>query len=245
MLEVAQDTRDGIGLDQIVILGDFLDFFGVTLHDKNYLEDEFDFHQEIHEGIEALKRLRELFPDTKIVYIEGNHEFRLQRYIWKNAKELYGMISVPTLLTLDNLKIEWIPYGKYQKYQIYNSPLFARHEPFSAGKNCASGTIMNGRGASWIFGHTHRVQYAQENDINLQAVEAYSCGWLGKMGGEVYNYIKNHEQWMHCFGMGIFYSNDNYHLDLIKIKNYECVYNGKYYSASNEKTPLPVEDKSL
>ena len=244
MLRVAKDFDakhshlDQPGLHEIVILGDFLDFFGVSLHEKNELP-EYDFFEEVHIGIKMLKELRAKFPKAKITYIEGNHEYRLKRYMWKNAKDLVGFMSVPNLLTLDDLGINWVPYGKYQKYRIFNSNLFARHEPFSNGEHVCAGTIKKGRGASWIFGHTHRVQYSQINDVWMQPIEAISAGWLGLPGSSVVNYIKNHEQWLQSFTfIQVIQDSGVWFHDQVIIKDHQAIWDNKFY-ASKDPRQLP------
>ena len=77
MIQVAQDLGH---IDEIVILGDYADFYAINSHGKDpdiqhLLEDE------VYEVIEKLKQLNKLFPTAKKVFICGNHEYRLDRYI--------------------------------------------------------------------------------------------------------------------------------------------------------------------
>ncbi|MEM4331453.1 MAG: metallophosphoesterase, partial [Candidatus Anstonellales archaeon] len=83
--------------DWLVILGDLLDFKGMS----SYLKDirERDLTKELIESAEILKTITELFAGVeKIIYIEGNHEERLYSYIYKNAPELSGIFKNPLSL---------------------------------------------------------------------------------------------------------------------------------------------------
>ena len=58
-----------------------------------------------------LQKLRRTFKDAEIHYISGNHEKRLDDYLLRQAPEIYGYISLPELLELDSLDIEYVDSG--------------------------------------------------------------------------------------------------------------------------------------
>src|SRR5205814_2880828 len=68
-----------------------------------------DFKREIEIGRSVLRSFRRSLPNTRITWIEGNHEFRLRKYLIQNARELYGLpgVSVPDIFDLKRLKIEY------------------------------------------------------------------------------------------------------------------------------------------
>lgn len=61
--------------------------------------------------------LRDILPDKEIIYIEGNHETRLKRYLARNAPVLSGTLSLETELDLDKLGIPFVP-----EEQAYDNP---------------------------------------------------------------------------------------------------------------------------
>jgi len=189
MLEVAKDARP----DEIVILGDYADFYAVNFHgknpDKNYL-----LLDEIDAVTARLRELRQLFPDARIVFLEGNHEYRLARYIAANCRELFGILSVPQLLNLAAYGIDFVPYGPNQKHYVLGSKLIARHEPLGGGVHCAYQSVVKAQ-HSVIFGHTHRIQEHQIVSIAGENYRGISAGWLGDKDAEVMGYVKNHHQW--------------------------------------------------
>lgn len=196
MLEV------GLSVDpvEIVILGDYADFFDVTTHSKE-LDIQAKLIDEVDAVMKRLRELRTLFKKSKIIYIEGNHEYRLGRYIRDRAKELFGLVSVPYLLNLSAYEIDFVPYGPNQKYHVLGlNSLIARHEPIAGGTNVAYNTVVKAM-KSVIFGHVHRIQEAQVVAINGDNYRGITPGWLGDVESPAFEYVKNHHQWAHGFSV--------------------------------------------
>ena len=224
MLEVARDVDP----DEVVILGDYADFYAVNSHGKdaelagNLLQDE------IYEVILRLKELNKMFPRAKKVYIEGNHEYRLERYISKKCADLYGLVTLEAILELKLLGFQYVPYGPHQKYSILDSPLIARHEPLAGGKHVAQNTVEKAM-SSVIFGHTHRIQEAQVVTMNGENLRGISSGWLGDSSHKVMGYVKGHHQWAHGFSILHVLDDGTWFNSLIHIIDYKCYYNGYIY----------------
>jgi hypothetical protein len=214
------------GLHEVVILGDYLDVYGCSFHEKHF-DVKWDFHEEIHAGIERLKELRSKYPKSKITYLEGNHEFRLTRWMWRNAKELFGFIDLPTLLTLDDLDIQWVPYHRSQQYRIANTSLHARHEPLKGGVHCAYGSSLSG---DIIFGHTHRYQRVTTVG-KLDHIErvGISAGWLGNEEEPCFNYVGTKMDWTHSFTIITVDSEGRWFDEPVNIKDGRAYYNGIFY----------------
>ena len=64
-----------------------------------------EFKQEVEIGKSILRSFRRSLPRARITWIEGNHEFRLRKYLIQRAKELYGLsgLSVPEIFDLKRL----------------------------------------------------------------------------------------------------------------------------------------------
>ena len=94
--------------DKIVIGGDLVDFESVS----NFVRDpnQRDLKKEIEYARTFLADLRNRFPKAQIFYIQGNHEFRLERFVQTKAPELWNLdeLSVSNLLRLDQSNIIWI-----------------------------------------------------------------------------------------------------------------------------------------
>ena len=95
--------------DYFIINGDFADFYSISRFDKNP-ERKLVLQDEMFECRKVLYDLKKSLPKkTKIIYLEGNHENRLQLFLWKNP-ELYGMsdLTVQKQLHLDKLGIKYV-----------------------------------------------------------------------------------------------------------------------------------------
>ena len=223
MMRVAKDLDP----DEVVILGDYADFYAINSHGKDpnmthLLADE------ISAVVEELTRLKRTFPKAKRVYIEGNHEFRLARYVKQKCPDLYGTFSVPQLLELSILGFEFVPYTPNQKYSVLGSSLIARHEPLAGGKHVAQNTAEKAM-ASVIFGHTHRIQEAQTVTMDGQNLRGISSGWLGDKESQVMQYVKSHHQWALGFSIVRMLEDGTWFNELVHILDYRCIVNGYIY----------------
>lgn len=224
MLTVAKD----IDPDEIVILGDYADFYAVNSHGKDAELGGALLMDEVYEVIQRLKEIKTIFPRAKKVYIEGNHEYRLARYINSRCPDLYGVVDIQSILELDLLGYEFVPYGPNQKYQVLGSKLIARHEPLAGGKHVAQNTVEKAM-HSVIFGHTHRIQEAQIVTIHGENYRGISSGWLGDTSHKVMQYVRGHHQWAHGFSVVHVLDDGTWFNSLIHIVNYKCYYNGYVY----------------
>jgi predicted phosphodiesterase len=227
MLNVAKSLR---GLKEIVLLGDYADFFHVTAHKKS-LYVGLDFKEERHLVCSRLRELQTIFPEVKKTFICGNHEQRLESYLRDKAPELFGIIDIPEFLALDLYGFDYVPYGPFQRYEITEG-LYARHEPIAGGVNHARGTVSKAVD-SVIYGHTHSVQEAHIVSLSGELMFGISSGWLGDKHHPVFSYLKGHAQWALSFTIIDVLSNGVWfhHSVNIKIKGdrYFCTHDGYYY----------------
>lgn len=225
MTEVSQEMV----LDEIVILGDFVDFYDISSHPKSPQISEKLF-DELHCAEEKLNELRKLFPNVPIFYCEGNHENRVSRFLQNQAPQLFGMFDLKSILNLDNKQISLVPYGPNQKHFVLGSNLIARHEPIGGGVHCAHSTVVKTQ-TSVIFGHTHRIQ--KSNIVALGTGEVYegiSCGWLGDKDHPVMGYVKNHHQWQTGWAVvDVIEDLNEFHVQLIHVKNGRAMVDGELY----------------
>lgn len=223
MLEVA--TSDQI--DEIVILGDFADFYGVNSHGKDPRIDV-KLAREIDQVNERLDELQMLFPEAGIQYAEGNHEYRLERYLMREAPEIFELVELKKLLKIEERGIKWHEYGPTQLGQVLGSNLYFRHEPLGGSEHVAADSVKKA-GASIIFGHTHRIQEHQIVDINGNYHRGISAGWMGNKHHKSMNYVKSHHQWAMGFAVVTVLPSKDFFVDMKHIINYKVLHNGKIY----------------
>lgn len=223
MLRVGEDFAP----NEIVILGDFGDFHAVSSHGAT-AGLKIELNEEIEYVKNKLADLRFRFPNAKIVFLEGNHEYRLARYILGNAPALEGAMTTESVLSLKELDIAFIPYGPDQKYQVLGSKLYARHEPLGGGQNMAKTTIDKGL-CSMVFGHHHTIQEHRKVSFSGKDYRAFTPGWLGDASSNAFSYRKMHAQWQHGFALVNTDENGNFFHQIIHIMDGKTMFNGRTY----------------
>jgi len=148
--------------DWLILDGDFQDFWEISSYDQAPRTGK-EFREEIEMGKRILRSFRRSLPHARITWIEGNHEFRLRKYLIQNARELYGLpgLSVPDIFDLRRLKIEYVAChelaSKFTDNFIRVGSLYVGHWD-KASKNAAYAAklLVEEKGVSLLQGHTHR-----------------------------------------------------------------------------------------
>lgn len=139
---------------KIFLIGDILDFYAISRHERDPRRTGL-FQEELDEGRAFFGQVRRAAPKAEIDFLEGNHEDRLKRYLWKHP-EISGLrnLQLPVLLSLEELNIHYHPYGKIVEYY----DLFVEHGDVARNKSAYSAAgMMSKRFSSGITGHTHRL----------------------------------------------------------------------------------------
>jgi hypothetical protein len=228
MVKVAKYLYDEGHLKEICILGDYADIYNLTGHGKDAavvtsLVDEID---DVNSGLDEFDQL---FPRAKKVYIQGNHEYRFERYINAKCPELFGVTQFDHLLKIPQ-RSSWsyLNYGPNQSYSVLGSKLTARHEPLA---NSAKATASRAL-CSLVYGHIHRIEESHLVGLDGTNHVCFSVGWLGdKRNDKIFGYVKGHHQWQ--LGFGLAYVEEKtgyfYHQKIHILDNYTCVVNGKLF----------------
>lgn len=156
------DTVARVKPDKVVLGGDVFDLaeFGRYSIDPR----EWDIVSKIKWVHSFLGDIRKSAPDTEIVFIEGNHEHRLLRYLTDNAATLKVLLSdlhgwtVPKLLGLDEYEVRYVAradLGTFTKsnvvkevsknYEVFYDCFLVDH--FPSGKD---------KGIPGVNGHHHK-----------------------------------------------------------------------------------------
>ncbi len=206
--------------DIVVVEGDFGDFYSVSAHDKNPTRTN-DLEYEVGMLREARAELDKLGARRKI-FIEGNHEFRLARYLASNAPALYKMMNVADLFQLKENGWEYVPY----KASIKLGKLNLTHDTGTAGQN-AHRQSMNAFQGSVVIGHTHRMEFSVTGNADGPPQVGAMFGWLGSFDDIDYMHsIAAKRAWVHGFGIGFMEPSGVVHLQPVPIVNGKCCING-------------------
>lgn len=214
-------------IDTVVIIGDFGDFASVTSHAKNaqartiMLADELSACNEALHELEAIKAKNHIF-------VMGNHEDRLSRYINERCPELHGLYgtSVESALRLEHRGYDVVPYRSH----IYRDGVYYTHDTGSAGLN-AHRTSLQKFQRDVVIGHTHRIGFETKRTINGTPITGFMCGWLGdadKCAGYMHA-ASSMTDWCHGFGMAYSVAGRSHIQPVIIQEDYSCVVGGKHY----------------
>ncbi len=202
--------------DIIVVLGDFGDFYSCSAHDKNPTRTN-DLEFEVGKIREARAQLDKLGASKKI-FIEGNHEFRLARYLASNAPAVFKMLSVPELFELTENGWDFVPY----KDSCRLGKLHLTHDTGTAGQN-AHRQAMSAFQGSVIIGHTHRMEFSVMGNADGPPQVGAMFGWLGDLSEIDYLHaIQAKRNWTTGFGLGWMEPNGVVHLQPVPIVNGAC-----------------------
>lgn len=209
-LQVAHTAKPDI----IILLGDMLDLPDWT--DKFLKSPEFYFTTQpaINELYWWITQLRE--TGAQIIYIEGNHEFRLTRAVMTNLISAYNVkpanapensdptMSIPHLLGLSELGVEY--HGSYPNGEYWlNDNLRCSHGTIARTGNADSvKAILRDARNSEIVGHIHRHEYAVKTvhpRKGAKSYVAYSVGTIARIDAGTVPATKSKNDWQQAFGI--------------------------------------------
>lgn len=214
--------------------GDFVDFFAVSRHSKDparatKLQGEVDVCNQI------LDRLDDICPKARRIYLGGNHEDRLQRYLASDAPALSGLklysgesLDVPGLLGLKARGWEYVHY----KDDIRLGKIWVTHDVGTAGRYNVFKTLDTYQ-ASIVTGHTHRLAYVVEGDAAGGRKVSAQFGWLGDVAKiDWMHRVKARREWTTGFGYGYLDPRSGYvYLVPVPIVKSTAMVEGKLYGA--------------
>lgn len=194
-LETALSFGEYFKPDETVILGDFLNFDYISHfveHDMIARENKrlFKDFQIANNVLDTIQK----FTKSKVTYIIGNHERRLDVWVRQHA-EVEGLISLKAQLDLKKRDIEIIPEGA-----IYH----LGHARFTHGWYAIqyhAKRSVEYAGDNIFYGHTHDVQSYSKPNCEQQPTIGQSLGCLCELNPE---YMRNKpSRWVNA--LGIFY----------------------------------------
>lgn len=209
----------------VFIMGDLLDCYAISRFTKDP-NGKMRFKEEIEEARIILRKIREVSGSAKIYYLRGNHELRMQRYLWNRAEELSMLpeLEVPALLQLPQLNIEYVEKGMmmYKGVMIKHGTIVRQYAGYSAKAE------FEKNGCSGVSAHTHRSAVYMHTNTGGE-YKWMECGCLCLLDQE---YMEGQRaNWQQGFGIGYFKNNSNrYQFDLINIVDGKVLYDGQEFT---------------
>lgn len=196
-LRVARQIAEAERPDVTIWLGDVLDLpmFGKYRQEPTFAQTFQPALDRAHEEIAVVAEL-----SGKCRYLSGNHDERLHFSVIDNMMSAAGIrrakappdeypaLSVPGLLRLNELGVEWV--GGYPAGATYLNDRFAAIHGTKVGNNrqSAATMVVEDERVSVAFGHVHRIEttYRTRNTRGAPAFSvAHSPGCLCRIDGAV------------------------------------------------------------
>lgn len=191
--EIMFDAMSGFKPDTVVVMGDFVDCLAVSHWSKDPRR-KLSLEDEMEQGKAYLDRI----AAKRKIYVGGNHEDRLQRYLQDKAPELLPFTDIPRLLDLKEKGWEYTPYKGYTNI----GKMHLTHDVGSAGRYNVFKTLDTFQ-ASVVTAHTHRLAYVVEGDATGGCQVSTQFGWLGDVEQVDYLHrINARRNWVLGFGYG-------------------------------------------
>lgn len=210
----------------VVVLGDFFDCYAVSQHRKDPQR-----RATISDEIERGRLMLRLFHYCKSKYfIEGNHEWRLKRYLMDFAPEIYEYLLKQSDDDLFGLKREGWNVTPYMEAMNVGK-LQLTHDLDKSGET-AIHDAMSSFMDNVVIGHTHLFRYVVKGTAFGVPHVGASFGWLGDTTQIDYRHrVKSHRDYVQGFGTFRLNKENGYiYVNPVPIFGNTCCVEGKVYS---------------
>lgn len=227
-LEAIEQFMPDFKPDILIYLGDQLDLKIIRdwqegkirkIEGKRIIEDYKGFDKILTKHIE-------LCGKPQIIFFEGNHEERLERYLDYNPN-WEGMLEYSIYLRFKERNIKFIPFGK--TWNI--GKLYFTHGPYVIEHHAKK--VVKAYGRSVIYGHTHTFQ-AHTDVSPIDVHDVHTATSIGCLCSKNPDYMKNRPSaWVHGFAIAYIHKNGWFNDYFINITNGKFIFNGKIYGKKN------------
>lgn len=207
-------------VDVIVLLGDLMDHYQNSSFIKDPRQRSFKYELDLTK--QFLKELRDFFPGVRIVYKEGNHEERWERFLKTYAPQLLDLdeFRLDVILRLGELGIDYVRNKKIIHFG--KLPILHGHEYGGKG----SGGVNPAR---WLFlrtkdngvcGHFHRISQHRERNVTGEQIGTWSMGCLCDLSPE----YRPLNEWSHGFGyVEMIDTKGHFRMKNLEVENYKVI----------------------
>jgi predicted phosphodiesterase len=243
--------------DLVVLVGDNLDLpeFGKYLTTPAWQRTT---QASIDRATTLAAEIRRAAPRAEIVWIAGNHEERLPRYIAGNAAAAFGLrrgnlpeswpvLSVPDLCRFDEFGVTYLPGYPASSHWI-NERLRVIHGDLVKSSGSTAHKYLAREKTSVLYGHIHRIEWAErtrEDFDGPRTILAASPGCLARIDGAVPSTkggtdldgrpIVRHEDWQQGMCVVQYREGDgDFNLEMLPIRSGQIWWRGHKYAVDDE-----------
>lgn len=141
--------------------GDIIDCYQLSQYDKDP-NRALDLHKDLHATRTLLQEWRNGLPNTRFVFLMGNHEQRVEKYLRRQATALYNLpdVRIESLLRLHEYDI-FFPRnkdGSFPEMWFHRKQFIITHGHISRKRSgYAAHEMMLQTWCSGVMGHTHKL----------------------------------------------------------------------------------------
>jgi len=177
--ELAMKIVSDFNPDVRITGSDGVDFYALSKFDKNPKRKK-TIEEEVLEWRRGQREWQDAAPNAIAVFILGNHEWRLQRYLWQHLEiaEL-SILQIHNFMGFDGLGIVYESYDhelantevQFDNLLIKHGSLVRAHSGYSARGELEKEFYQ----VNTLTGHTHRggVTFANTRNGIVQGVEGF------------------------------------------------------------------------
>jgi len=218
MLKMQQHFRP----KNVIMNGDMLDCVQLSRFSKEPQEPA-SFKAQVEELCDIIKKVQRY---SNVIYIEGNHEARVGKYINDNAPELLGLVSIEGLIN-NNLEtpIEYVRTTPGESMLEWDNLLIGHFNKAAKNTGYTVKLLVEKYMTSVVQAHTHRLgEYAIRGYYGT--LRGWECGCLCDINPS-YVAVPN---WQQGF---LVYTGDKdaWNMEIAHINDGACMFRGKTYKA--------------
>lgn len=238
VIQLARDWQP----DVVVLLGDMLDLAPWSLKYPRPPEYRQTTSATINELYYDLCRIREACPNSKIIWLEGNHEARIQKALTEllpesihlaPAGETQPALCIERLLHLGDLGIEYVkPFPA--DYWLWDCIQICHGEGHGKG---VTTKLAKTKSYSMVKGHGHGLELScsrVETPFGSKNITVMQPGCLCRIDGSVPG-VSPRPDWQHGVGFGILDEQGQEHLWAAPIHEGRLYFEGKVYQGEENR----------
>jgi len=251
-LEVARLMAAALDPDEVIWLGDNQDFEELSL---KFTRDPLAA-QTTQPGIDEqawwYSRFKVSAPRASHRVFDGNHEHRMEKALQERAPWAVhlkapgsdrAVMSVPYLLGLDDMGIEWL--GEYgSEWWLWDKVRISHGDTVASGGGRTVSKVAAASSFSQVFGHIHHLEMACKTiwgPNGAETIGVMSPGCLCRVDGAVPG-VKARPDWQQ--GVGVLELDEetgNVTMHPVQIVNGRAVYAGQVYVATDRTDQIAGE----
>lgn len=253
--QILSHANEVYGVDDIINLGDTLDLPAQSRHHQE-IAFQNSTNLAIQRAYEYLAQQRATVPNANIVFLEGNHDCRIYKYLAENAPAVATMRrageptdwpvnSLPHLLRMDELGVHYASGYPAGEYWLNENLRCIHGDRVNSSGSTAMKYINANHHISTIYGHIHRIEmlyHTNHTSTGPARNAAFSPGCLCRVDGSVPSVkggitpnekpVKYWENWQQGVGFAWYKDTGEFTLQSVPILDNWAMFAGREFRAN-------------